>query len=367
MLYSSGTTGTPKAVMVPLSGNPPGGHNVISPILESRLGFTSGSVYLSPAPLYHAAPLSFSTTTQRLGGTVVVMSKFNPERVLALTERYRVTHAQFVPTMFSRLLRLPEAVRNAYDISSLTAVLHAAAPCPVEVKQRMLKWWGPIIFEYYAGTEGAGITFCTPSEWLERPGTVGRAIFGQLHIVNDESGSEVPPGVIGTVRFTGGHKFIYRGDPDKTAAAYDAHGRSTIGDLGYVDNDGYLFLTGRLADTIIAGGVNIYPREVEDVIGLHPAVADVAVFGIPNEDLGEEVVAVVQLIDDSCDHDEVAAQLLEHCYSQLAHYKCPRTIDFSSEFPRAESGKLYKNELRQRYLVGADGVDPHIQPAPGAP
>ncbi|MGH8920545.1 MAG: AMP-binding protein, partial [Actinomycetes bacterium] len=303
-------------------------------------------------PLYHSAPLVYSMSMHRLGATVVVMEHFDAGRCLELIDRYRVTHAQFVPTMFGRMLQLPDAERARHDLSSLRWAVHAAAPCPVPVKRRMLEWWGPIIHEYYAGTEDIGSSSITPHEWLAHPGSVGRP-FGDCHIVGDD-GEEVAVGEPGTVYFAGGRPFAYHNDPSKTASVTDRHGWRTLGDVGYLDGDGYLYLTDRQSHMIIAGGVNIYPQEAENVLASHPAVADVAVIGVPDPDMGEAVKAVVQPGDHASAGADLEAQLIAHCLQQLAAYKCPRSVDFTTELPRDPNGKLYKRLLRERYWEGHD-------------
>jgi acyl-CoA synthetase (AMP-forming)/AMP-acid ligase II len=309
-------------------------------------------VYLSPAPMYHAAPLAYSVGAQRVGGTVVMMERFEPEAALRAIEEHRVTHSQWVPTMFVRLLRLPDDVKAKYDLSSHEVAIHAAAPCPVPVKRQMIEWWGPIIYEYYAGTEGNGSTSITSEEWLEHPGSVGRpraGNAGKVHIV-DADGNDVGPNVEGGIYFSGGGAFEYHNDPAKTEESRLPGGRTTLGDVGYLDEDGWLYLTDRKAYMIISGGVNIYPREIEDVLIQHPAVADVAVFGIPNDDLGEEVKAVVQLLPDGpVATDELARELDSFCREHLAGFKVPRSIDFTDELPRLPTGKLYKRKLRDPY------------------
>ncbi len=353
MLYSSGTTGRPKGVRKPLPGTPLG--DPAAPPVQIARGLLGGTaqddvVYLSPAPLYHSAPLVFTMSWQRLGATVVVMEKFDPHECLELIQRYRVTHAQFVPTMFIRMLRLPEAERSGYDVSSLRNVIHSAAPCPVSVKRQMLDWWGPIIDEYYSGTEDVGSTFISAQEWLAHPGSVGRPV-EECHIVG-EDGEELGTGEVGVVYFAGGRSFEYHNDPDKTAAAANAKGWRTVGDMGYLDEDGYLYLTDRQANMIISGGVNIYPQEAENVLAGHPAVADVAVFGVPDAEMGEAVKAVVQTADSVAGSDDLEAELLAYCRSELAKYKCPRTVDFVDQLPRDPNGKLYKRLLRDRYWQG---------------
>ena len=349
MLYSSGTTGQPKGVKRPFLDEKLGTMLPLADLLCRRMcGLDADSIYLSPAPLYHAAPLLFTGTAAAVGAIAIIMERFDAEDFLRLVERHRVTHTQLVPTMFVRLLKLPEAVRRRYDLSSLKTAVHAAAPCPVEVKRQMVDWWGPILVEYYAGTEGNGMTVCNSPAWLAHSGTVGRSLSGALKIVG-EDGEEVAPGTIGQVYFAGGPPFSYHNDPVKTAAAYHKEGWSSLGDIGYVDSEGYLYLTDRKAYMIISGGVNIYPQEAENVLVMHPAVVDAAVFGVPNEDMGEEVKAVVQPLDIARAGPDLAAELLAFCRTRLSHIKCPRSIDFAAELPRAPTGKLLKRLLRDRY------------------
>jgi fatty-acyl-CoA synthase len=355
MLYSSGTTGKPKGVRKTLPGTPLGDPTSAPVQIASgmtKAGVGPGSVYLSPAPLYHSAPLVYCMSMLRLGATVVVMENFDAAFSLELIERHRVTHAQFVPTMFVRMLKLPASVRDRYDLSSLRYAVHAAAPCPVEIKRQMLDWWGPIIHEYYGGTEDIGSTWITAQEWLAHPGSVGRPV-SPAHIVGPD-GDELGPGQEGTVYFEGGRPFEYHNDPDKTASITDDRGWRTLGDVGLLDEDGYLYLTDRQAHMIIAGGVNIYPQEAENVLAGHPSVADVAVFGVPDPDMGEAVKAVVQPVDPSAAGSELEAELIDFCRSQLATYKCPRSVDFSPDLPRDPNGKLYKRLLRERYWEGHD-------------
>jgi long-chain acyl-CoA synthetase len=355
MLYSSGTTGRPKGVRKPLSrtrlGDPSSAPVQITRGLLAQ-GVGADAVYLSPAPLYHGAPLVFSMSIHRLGGTVVVMEKFDARHCLELIERHRITHAQFVPTMFIRLLKLSREERERYDLSSLSYVTHAAAPCPVSVKRQMLEWWGPIIHEYYSGTEDVGNTAITPQEWLAHPGSVGRPMM-ECHIVG-EDGEELPAGQTGVVYFAGGRPFEYHNDPGKTASVSNDKGWRTLGDIGHLDEDGYLYLTDRKAHMIISGGVNIYPQEAENVLVGHPAVADVAVIGVPDDEMGEAVKAVVQLAEGAAAGPDLEAELLTYCRAELATYKCPRTVDFVDELPRDPNGKLYKRLLRERY--GAHGI-----------
>jgi acyl-CoA synthetase (AMP-forming)/AMP-acid ligase II len=356
MLYSSGTTGRPKGVAKPWRPITLGeAAETISPLLGGLFGATAESVYLSPAPLYHAAPLRFSLAMTVIGGTVIVMEHFDAEQALALIERHHVTHSQWVPTMFVRMLKLPAEVRASYDVSSLQCAIHAAAPCPVEVKRQMIAWWGPVLHEYYAGTEGNGFVYCNSEMWLAHPGTVGVAITGKLHIVGDD-GEDCPVGESGTVFFEGGAPFEYHNDPDKTSSSRNAKGWSTLGDVGFVDADGYLYLTDRKAYMIISGGVNIYPQEAENVLVGHPKVIDVAVFGVPNDDFGEEVKAVVQPVElpvDAASARALELELIAYCRSQLADVKCPRSIDFRSELPRHPTGKLYKRLLKDEYWRAA--------------
>jgi len=349
MLYSSGTTGRPKGIKRLSALDPdiaaPNSNAVLG---QSLYGWNADTVYLSPAPLYHAAPMNYSMGLQTLGGTVVVMERFDPEAALAAIERYRVTSAQWVPTHFVRLLKLPESVKDRYDLSSLVTAFHAAAPCPVGIKRAMLEWWGPIIHEYYGSTEGNGYCAITPQEWLSHPGSVGRAVIGKVRICDDE-GEPLPEGAEGLIYFEDGRRFEYHGDPEKTAAAYNRHGWSTIGDVGRLDEDGYLYLTDRKSFMIISGGVNIYPQEIENVLAEHPRVADVAVFGGPHEDMGEEVIAVVQPVDWADAGPEFGRELTEWVRDRLSHVKTPRRVDFLPELPRHPTGKLYKRELRDRY------------------
>jgi acyl-CoA synthetase (AMP-forming)/AMP-acid ligase II len=351
MLYSSGTTGRPKGVKVPRVDAPLGSVSPLVLLISNLFGFADDAVYLSPAPLYHSAPLRFNMAVQRLGGTGVIMEHFDAEQFLALVEKYRVTCTQVVPTMFIRMLKLPNDVRRKYDVSSLQSVVHAAAPCPVDVKRHMIEWWGPVIHEYYAGTEGNGFVYVGSQDWLTHPGTVGRAILGTIHIVDDD-GDELPAGEPGTIYFEGGGEFEYHNDAEKTASSRNTKGWSTLGDVGYLDDEGYLYLTDRKAFMIISGGVNIYPQEAENVLVGHPKVADVAVFGVPNADFGEEVKAVIQPTDMADAGPDLERELIAYCRERLADVKCPRTIDFREELPRHPTGKLYKRLLKDEYWAG---------------
>jgi len=343
MLYSSGTTGRPKGVRRPIMGTA-FGEERISPMYRCH-GMNSDTVLLSPAPLYHAAPLRSVQAVHRLGGQVVAMEKFDPEALLAAVEAYRVTHVQLVPTMLHRLLQLPQELRARYDLSSLRCIIHAAAPCPIATKRAAIDWLGPIVNEYYGGTEGVGITYITSEEWLAHPGSVGRAIIGELHIVGDD-GQEAPPGESGLVYFANGPAFEYHNAPEKMAEVVNDKGWATLGDIGRVDADGYLYLIDRRSHTINSGGVNIYPQEIEDTLLTHPEVADAAVFGVPNAEFGEEVKAVIQLKRPCENETAMAAQLIEFCRGRISHLKCPRSIDFIESMPRSETGKLLKNTLK---------------------
>jgi long-chain acyl-CoA synthetase len=348
MLYSSGTTGRPKGVKFALPAEPIDHPTTLVQLASKIYGLSADSVYLSPAPLYHAAPLRWCMTTQHLGGTVVMMDRFDPEQALSLIERHRVTHAQWVPTHFVRFLKLEPAVRNRYDVSSLRSAIHAAAPCPIPIKQQMIDWWGPILHEYYAGTEGNGMTAISAAEWLRRKGSVGRAVYGEIRIC-DDSGEQLGPMREGTVYFSGGKPFEYHNAPAKTEESRNRHGWSTLGDIGYVDEDGYLFLTDRKAFMIISGGVNIYPQEIENLLVTHPAVMDVAVVGAPDPEMGERVVAVVQLVNSSDASPAMAAELIAFARNGLSPVKVPRLIEFTRELPRHPNGKLYKRLLRDAY------------------
>jgi fatty-acyl-CoA synthase len=354
MLYSSGTTGQPKGIRVPLPGEPAGTSNPLTGLLQLLYGFDRDTVYLSPAPLYHAAPLRYCMTATRFGATVIIMQRFAPATFLSAIARHTVTHTQVVPTMFVRLLKMPVRERVTPDLSSLRYVIHAAAPCPEQVKRDVIDWLGPIVHEYYAGSEGNGYVACTSQEWLAHPGTVGRPLLGVPHILDDD-GREVAAGQTGTVWFSDGPEFAYHNDPVKTAAAYNARGWSTLGDIGHLDNDGYLYLTDRKAYTIITGGVNVYPQEVEDLLVTHPDVLDAAVFGVPDEDLGERVQAVVQPLDPTADQAALVTALTAHCRAHLAGPKRPKAIDIIDELPRHPTGKLYKRLLVDQYRVRAAG------------
>ncbi len=349
MMYSSGTTGRPKGITRPVPDQPPSEPLPLMHFLTGMWKYREGMVYLSPAPLYHSAPQVACSLTIRIGGTVVIMERFDPVEYLALIEQYQVTHTQLVPTMFSRMLKLPAEERERHDLSSLEVAVHAAAPCPAQVKHQMIEWWGPIIHEYYGATEGLGFTACDTEEWLAHPGTVGKVLAGELHILDDDM-NELPPGEPGTIWFETATPFAYHDDPEKTAEATSADGRmTTVNDVGYVDEDGYLYLTDRKTFMIISGGVNIYPQETEDLLITHPEVADAAVIGVPNEDLGEEVKAIVQVMPGVDPDDELTERLLEFCRQHLSRQKVPRSIDYEDELPRLPTGKLYKRILRDRY------------------
>ncbi|MFC4784307.1 acyl-CoA synthetase [Nocardioides sp. MAHUQ-72] len=354
-LYSSGTTGRPKGVKVDLPSirvDEPGYMYVT--IFGGLYGFGQDTVYLSPAPVYHAAPLRFGGVVHALGGTLVMMERFDAEAALRAIEEHRVTHTQMVPTMFVRLLKLPEQVRTSYDVGSLRCVVHAAAPCPVEVKRRMIGWLGPIVQEYYASTEANGATMIDSETWLAHPGSVGKALLGVLHVCG-EDGAELGPGEVGTIYFERDRvPFAYHNDPERTASTqHPAHPTwTTVGDLGFVDEDGFLYLTDRLAFMIISGGVNIYPQEVEDLFSLHPAVADIAVIGVPDEEMGERVVAFVQPAPDAQPGPALAAELTGYARDRIAHFKVPREILFRDDLPRTPTGKMVKGRLREEYAGG---------------
>src|SRR3984957_7192056 len=349
MLYSSGTTGRPKGILRPLPEQPPTQQLPIFDFLQKLWQYCEGMIYLSPAPLYHSAPQAAVNLAIRMGGTVIIMETFNPDRYLELVEKWGVTHSQLVPTMFSRMLKLPEDVRTRRDLSSLEIAVHAAAPCPAAVKDDMIKWWGPIIHEYYGATEGLGFTACNSAEWLAPRGTVGRVLLGDLHIL-DENMQPCAKGTPGTVWFKTASPFEYFNDPTRTSEARSPDGSmSTVGDVGYVDDDGYLYLTDRATFMIISGGVNIYPQECENLLITHPKIADAAVFGVPNADLGEEVKAVVQPMPGISPGPDLAEELIAFCSRALSRQKVPRSIDFEAELPRLPTGKLYKRLLRDRY------------------
>ncbi len=356
LLYSSGTTGRPKGVRKPLIETPWGEEVPAFVPARDRYEFDTRTIYLSPAPLYHAAPLGFNMNVLRYGGTSIIMERYDSEEALRLIEQHRITHSQWVPTMFVRMLKLDEETRQQYNLSSHRVAVHAAAPCPVTIKERMIDWWGPILHEYYAGTEGNGSTALTSEEWLQHKGSVGRVTgTTRLHILDDE-GNEVETGVTGTVYFEGGGRFEYLHDERKTRDSRTREGWTTLGDVGYVDDEGYLYLTDRKSFMIISGGVNIYPQETENALISHPEVMDVAVFGVPNEEFGEEVKAVVQPVELSRAGPDLEAELIAWARQQIAGVKCPRSIDFLEELPRHPTGKLYKRLLKDQYWKDTNPV-----------
>ena len=349
MLYSSGTTGRPKGIVRPLPEQSPGEPLPVIGFLSGLWRYREDMIYLSPAPLYHSAPQAAVGLTLRMGGTVVIMERFDPADYLRFVEEYQVSHSQLVPTMFSRMLKMPEEDRTKYDLSSLEVAVHAAAPCPVLVKQQMIDWWGPIIHEYYGATEGLGFAACDSAEWLAHPGTVGKIVLGELSVLDDDM-QPMPKGEPGTLWFKSASEFSYHNDPEKTAESTSSDGSmTTVGDVGYTDDDGFLYLTDRKTFMIISGGVNIYPQETEDLLIAHPKVADAAVFGVPNTDLGEEVKAVIQTVDGVAGDDALSDELLSYLGEHLSRQKIPRSIDYEDELPRLPTGKLYKRLLRDRY------------------
>jgi len=347
-LYSSGTTGLPKGIRRPLIPFADADKPEWDTTWRALYGFGEGMVYLSPAPLYHAAPHRYVQRTLGEGGTAVVLRRFDPEAALAAIERFRVTHSQWVPTMFVRMLALPEATRRRHDLSSHRCAIHAAAPCPPAVKRAMIEWWGPILWEYYAGSEGVGTTVIGSEDWLKRPGSVGRPVNGVRAHIADEEGRELPAGVTGRIWFEGAPRFAYHNAPEKTAAAYNAQGWGTLGDLGWLDEDGYLYLSDRRADLILSGGVNLYPAEIEAALAAHPDVADVAVVGVPHPEFGEQVHAVV-VPRAGADEAALRPGLEAWCRDRLAGPKRPRSWEFAAELPRSEAGKLLRRLLKERY------------------
>lgn len=350
LLYSSGTTGRPKGVKPALQGVALGtpGFDSLVRLAVPLYGMGEASVLLSPAPLYHAAPLRFAIAGSRLGGTTVVMDQFDPGAFLGLVEQYQVTHALVVPTMFVRLLKLPDEQRLAHDLSSLQCVIHGAAPCPVAVKEKIIDWLGPIVHEYYSATEANGFTACNSLEWLAHKGTVGKPLLCEAHVLDDE-GRELPAGEPGTIWFDSGTQFEYHNDAETTRSTRNEKGWTTLGDIGHLDGDGYLYLTDRKAYLVITGGVNVYPQEAEDVLLTHPKVMDAAVFGVPHDELGEEVKAVVQPADLDDAGPALEQELIAWCRQRLAGFKCPRSVDFEADLPRHATGKLYKRLLKDRY------------------
>lgn len=351
MLYTSGTTGRPKGVMKAATddvkiGNLPKNMQLLVTLYK----IDDQTVYLSPAPLYHAAPLAFCTVTMAMGGTVVLMKKFDAEKSLALIDRYQVTHSQWVPTMFIRMLKLSNDIRKKYNVSSMNFAIHAAAPCPVEIKEEMIKWWGPIILEYYGASEGNTLVMINSEEWLSHKGSVGKCYLGKIHILNDD-GKEMPIGQPGLIYIEGGVNFQYFKDKEKTEDSRNPNGWTTLGDIGYVDEEGYLYLTDRKSNMIISGGVNIYPQEIENLLILHPKVTDVAVFGIPHPEFAEEVKAVIQPANMNDAKEDLAKELMAYCRERMSHVKCPKSIDFDPDLPRTPTGKLIKRKIKEKYLT----------------
>lgn len=354
MLYSSGTTGFPKGVKSQMAeGSIAENPDPLFPLAKFVFGITEEDVYLSSAPIYHAAPLRWGGIIHAIGGTVVIAKKFDPEESLRHIEQYKITASQMVPTMLVRILKLDDASRTRHDLSTLRVLIHAAAPCPPDVKRAMIDWLGPIVYEYYSSTEANGVSFINSTDWLEHPGSVGRCVLGTVHICDDD-GNELPTGEIGTVYFERDHlPFSYHNAPEKTAAAqHPEHPYWTaVGDVGYLDEGGFLYLTDRKSFMIISGGVNIYPQEVENVLALHPSVLDVAVIGVPDTEMGEQVKAVVQVAPGIEESDVLAQKLIDYVRERIAHYKAPRSVDFVDELPRTPTGKLVKGKLRDTYLA----------------
>ena len=351
MNYTSGTTGRPKGVKRSLPEIDPDSMVEMASFLNALFDIQpfDDNVHLTVAPLYHTAVGQFTQNALHAGHTVVLMDKWTPEGTLERIERYRVTTSHMVPTMFTRLLRLPDEVRERYDVSSLRAMIHSAAPCPVHVKQAMLDWWGDVVWEYYGATEGGG-TVASPADWRKKPGTVGKPWpISEIKVLDDD-GNELPPGQVGTVWMRMGDRtFEYHGDEEKTRRSWNDRGFFTVGDAGELDEDGWLFLRDRTSELIISGGVNIYPAETEAALSEHPAVLDVAVFGIPHEDWGEEVKAAVELAEGHAPSTELEQELIGHCRDRLARFKCPRSVDFVEDFPRSATGKVFKRQLRDPY------------------
>ncbi|MBB35067.1 MAG: acyl-CoA synthetase [Hirschia sp.] len=350
MLYSSGSTGRPKGIKQALPDAGVDGLSKMFSIYKERYDWGDDTVYLMPCPLYHSGPLRFAMAMQHVGATMLVMDKFNAEEALSIVERYGVTNAQWVPTMIVRLLKLPQAVKDKYDLSTLEVIIHGAAPIAPDVKHEALKWFGPILEESYGGTEGNGLTMITSQEWLEHPGSVGRPFLGAIHVL-DDNGKELPTGEIGTIWFSGGPDFIYHKDPDRTREAHDSGGRSTLGDIGYVDEEGYVYLTDRRSNMVISGGVNVYPQEAENRLMSHSGVADASVFGVPHEDMGEVLHAVVQPLDQEADQEALQQELMVWCREGLASIKCPRSWEFRKSLPRHDTGKIYARHLKNEWLA----------------
>lgn len=345
MLYSSGITGKPKGIVITPCDEAVDTPPMLTPFLAPVFGFDENTVFLCPAPLHHSAPLHFTMMATYQGGTTVVMSRFEPEQALKLMERHRVTHGIYVPFMFTQMLKLPAVLRESYDVSALRMAIHGAAPCPIEIKQQMIQWWGDALMEFYSSSEGIGMTLIDAEDWLAHPGSVGKALVGDVHIVG-EDGMELPPGETGTVYFSGDHiRFTYHNELSKTADSYNEKGWATVHDMGHLDEDGFLYLADRVSFAIVSGGITIYPQELENILASHAKVADVAVFGVPSELLGEEIKAVVEPTTWSQANEETADEILEWLSDKVSSFKMPRSLDFHPNLPRSDNGKMYKRLL----------------------